>query len=279
MTTHLPAPDLPRLGVRDRPEPATVAQFARDGHVLVSGLADGAEVVGYRAAVRAATLAATRDVPALADRGTYGKAFLQVPNLWRTDADVARFVLADRFSAYAAALLGVDRVRLYHDQALFKEPGGGHTPWHQDAVYWPFDTDQTLTMWMPLVDLAEDMGGLSFATGSHRGRALGDVTISDESETFFADLVADGRFPIFEPGPMRAGDATFHAGWTLHRARPNTSRTLREVMTVIWFADGLTVAEPRNADQRSDLAQWLPGTVAGDVAASALNPVLPVGAS
>lgn len=28
----------------------------------------------------------------------------------------------------------VDGVRIYHDQALFKGPGGGHTPWHCDQV-------------------------------------------------------------------------------------------------------------------------------------------------
>ena len=71
-----------------------------------------------------------------------------------------------------------------------------------------------------------------------------DVVISDESETAYQELVDDGAFPVHEPGPLRAGDATFHAGWTLHRARPNESGTLREVMTVIWFADGVTAAEP-----------------------------------
>ena len=47
---------------------------------------------------------------------------------------------------------------LYHDQALFKEPGGGPTPWHQDQYYWPFDTDKTITMWMPLVEVGPVAG-------------------------------------------------------------------------------------------------------------------------
>ena len=61
---------------------------------------------------------------------------------------------------------------IYHDQALFKEPGGGHTPWHQDQFYWPFDTEKTITMWMPLADLDPRVGSMTFATGSHtRGQA------------------------------------------------------------------------------------------------------------
>ncbi len=61
-------------------------------------------------------------------------------------------------------LFGVKNVRLCHDQALIKEAGGGITPWHQDAMYWPLDGTKCITMWMPLVDITTDMGVLTFAT-------------------------------------------------------------------------------------------------------------------
>lgn len=266
---------LPALDDRRPVDAATVSGFTRDGHTVVRGLAAPDEVAAFRPSVREATLRASQDVAPLEERTTYGKAFLQVPNLWRLDPTVARFVLAHRFAATAAQLLGVDKVRVYHDQALFKEPGGGITPWHQDSVYWPFETDLTVTMWMPLVDLAEDMGGLSFASTSQQGRALADVAISDESEAYYDTLVAERGFLVVDYGAMAAGDATFHAGWTLHRARPNESRTLREVMTVIWYADGLRAAEPRNDNQVADLATWLPGVAPGEPAVSELNPLLP----
>ena len=44
----------------------------------------------------------------------------------------------------------VEGVRLYHDQALNKEPGGGYTPWHCDAYYWPVLSDKIVTAWVPL---------------------------------------------------------------------------------------------------------------------------------
>ena len=44
----------------------------------------------------------------------------------------------------------VEGVRLYHDQALNKEPGGGYTPWHCDAYYWPVQSDKIVTAWVPL---------------------------------------------------------------------------------------------------------------------------------
>ncbi len=82
----------------------------------------------------------------------------------------------------AAALLGVERVRLYHDQALCKEAGGGRTPWHQDQYYWPLDADRTITMWMPLIDLPDEIGSMTFASGSHLLGDLGGYAISDESD-------------------------------------------------------------------------------------------------
>ena len=73
---------------------------------------------------------------------------------------------------------------------------------------------------------------------------------------------------------MQAGDASFHSGWTVHRALGNTSLAMREVMTVIWFADGLPVLEPAKGAQGNDLATWLPGLAPGDLAASDANPLL-----
>jgi ectoine hydroxylase-related dioxygenase (phytanoyl-CoA dioxygenase family) len=75
-------------------------------------------------------------------------------------------------------------------------------------------------------------------------------------------------------GPLAAGDATFHAGWTLHRAPGNPTPHPRPVMTVIYFADGARVSEPDSVYQQFDLATWLPGLQPGEVAASRLNPRL-----
>jgi hypothetical protein len=49
---------------------------------------------------------------------------------------------------------------------------------------------------------------------------------------------------------------------------------MRQVMTVIWFADGLPVLQPANSAQEHDLSSWLPGLAPGDVAATPVNPVV-----
>jgi ectoine hydroxylase-related dioxygenase (phytanoyl-CoA dioxygenase family) len=250
-----------------------VAAYRRDGHVCVRGLAPHDELAPYRTAVERCVDERTTEVDDLADRDTYGKAFLQVMNLWEHDDDVRRLVLARRFAGVAAALMGVDAVRLYHDQALVKEGGGGYTPWHQDQNYWPLATDHTVTMWLALVDIATEVGSMSFASGSHRDRDVGAGHISDASHDAVAAHLAERGHPVITHGAMRAGDATFHGGWTLHTAPANPTDVRRTVMTVIYVADGTRIAEPTD-QQRFDLLLWLGGRSPGDLVDSHKNPLL-----
>jgi ectoine hydroxylase-related dioxygenase (phytanoyl-CoA dioxygenase family) len=258
-------------------DPDAPARFARDGHVLLRGLLSPGGAARWRAPIGRAVDKLNEEARPLEERDTYGQAFLQTMNLWVRDAAVRRFSLARRFAEVAAKLMGVRAVRMYHDQALFKEPGGGITPWHQDHYYWPLATDQTITLWMPLVDVTEEMGIMYFATGSHREGLVKSLGIGDRSEAELSKYVARQAFPVQGAKLMRAGDATFHSGWTLHGAPPNVTSKLRAVMTVIYFADGARVEEPDPTRNAGDLKAWLPGLRAGDLAASELNPVLYAG--
>ena len=252
---------------------AQTAEFQQNGHVLLRGLCPPEAVAPYRAAINAATYRYNTEQRPMEERDTYGKAFLQIMNLWERDAAVRQFTLARRFAKVAAELMGVRGVRLYHDQALYKEAHGGPTPWHQDQFYWPLDTDKTVTMWMPLVDVAIEMGALTFASGSHKTGFLGHLAISDESQETWDKLVKERGCPVVNAA-MSAGDATFHTGWTLHTAPGNASETTREVMTVIYYADDTRALEPDNMYRKNDLASWLPGVAPGELAVSRLNPLL-----
>jgi ectoine hydroxylase-related dioxygenase (phytanoyl-CoA dioxygenase family) len=239
----------------------------------VHALASRDEVEGYRPSIRAAldAVAARHDPQGRID--DYDSLFTQVTNAWRLDERVRRFVFARRFARVAARLMGVHGVRLYHDQALFKEPGGQATPWHRDQYYWPLDTDDTVTMWMALVDVTQERGPMTFASGSHRADDVPGLPIGAESAAILARYVAEKGFAQ-AGGALAAGDATFHSGRTLHCARPNVSGQRREVMTVIYFADGARLRGPENPFQEADARVFLPGVRPGEVAASELNPLL-----
>lgn len=277
MTTLTPMPAttsaLPNLDSEYVFSPGQVEAYRRDGHVLLRGVASPTEIAAYRPEIVRAADQFNTETRAMAERDTYAKAFLQIMNLWARDEAVRRFTLAQRFGKIAADLMGVDGVRLYHDQALFKEPGGGPTPWHQDQYYWPLDTDDTITMWMPFVDVPASMGALTFASGSQREGFLGHLKISDESEKHFEDLVREHGYPLVVDA-MAAGDATFHSGWTLHNAPGNPSDRVREVMTIIYIADGARVTVPNNPHRERDMGQWMPSLKPGDLAASELNPLV-----
>ena len=255
MTT--PSDTLPALDDEVTIDRALVEQFASDGHVLVTGLATPEEAAAYAPIIEAAAVEHAFDKRPIDERDTYGKAFLQSANLWRRQPEIARFVLARRFARAAAQLLGVERVRLYHDQALCKEAGGGHTPWHQDQYYWPMDTDKTITMWMPLVDVGPEVGSMTFVTGSHRMGDLCGGSISDESDAEFSKVIEQRQLRTHTYGAVNAGDATFHAGWTVHSAGPNPTGRMRTVMTVIYVADGARVLRTLTQAQEFDRAVWL----------------------
>lgn len=270
----MPSVSLPPLDTPYSLSDGDVRQFRDNGWVLLREVCSPEEAAAHGEVIKEVAMAHSRESRPMEERDTYGKAFLQITNLWRLDPRVAQFTLARRFAGIAAGLIGVDRVRLYHDQALFKEPGGGHTPWHQDGHYWPVEQSRTVTMWMPLVDISADMGSMSFADGSNRELVELGGAISDQSEAFFEGYVLGRKLPVSTSGAMKAGDATFHSGVTLHKAPGNSTDRVRAVMTVIYVADGERVKTPANINQQNDLESWFPGLKPGDLIGSELNPLL-----
>lgn len=270
----MPTLQLPSLDTPVNITNGQVKDFQTNGHLLTKQVLGSDEISAYREVINNAAYKYNTEKRSLHERDTYGKAFLQIMNLWEVDEDVRKFTLAKRFARIAAELLGVQNVRLYHDQALYKEAGGGFTPWHQDQYYWPLDTTNTITMWMPLIDIDEQMGMLTFASGSHRAGFVGNIAISDESEKMLEQYITEKEFEVYRPDTMQAGDASWHYGWTLHSAPGNQSALTREVMTIIYFADGAQVTKPMNEHQEADRHRWLCNVEPGQPAASVLNPLI-----
>jgi ectoine hydroxylase-related dioxygenase (phytanoyl-CoA dioxygenase family) len=210
---------------------------------------------------------------ALEERDTYGKAFLQLFNLWREDEKIRALVFSERIGKIAADLMQVEGVRLYHDQALFKEGGGGITPWHADQYYWPLQTDKTITAWIPLQETPLNMGPLEFSAASHHIVEGRELAIGDESEVMIQQRLRVTDFKhVIEAFDL--GEISFHSGWVFHRAGANVTSQTRKVMTIIYMDRDMRLKNPENKNQAHDWNTWCPGAKIGEIINSPINPVL-----
>ncbi len=210
---------------------------------------------------------------ALEDRTTYGKAFLQLFNLWTENLVIKELIFSKRIAKIASDLMEVNGVRLYHDQALFKEGGGGITPWHADQYYWPLETDKTVTAWIPLQETPLEIGPLEFSAGSHTIVEGRELEIGDESEEIIQKKLRVTDFNhVIEAFDI--GEISFHSGWVFHRAGANITNEMRKVMTIIYMDKDMILKNPDNKNQIHDWNTWCPDAKIGEIINSPLNPVL-----
>jgi ectoine hydroxylase-related dioxygenase (phytanoyl-CoA dioxygenase family) len=253
--------------------PAQVKYFSENGFIKIKNIFD-ASVIDYMNIVisKEVDRLNNQQIP-LEERDTYGKAFLQIMNLWTHTEVVKDIVFSKKIAQIATGLMQTTGVRLYHDQALFKEPKGGHTPWHADQYYWPLDTENTVTAWIPLQATPLNYGPLEFSAGSNKLTAGRDKQISDESQAFLeAELKRHAFNHVVEP--FDVGEISFHRGWLYHRAGPNVSGNMRKVMTMIYMDIDTVLKTPENHNQQADWDTWCPGAIVGEVVNTPLNPVL-----
>ena len=253
--------------------PAQVKYFSENGFIKIKNIFD-ASVIDYMNIVisKEVDRLNNQQIP-LEERDTYGKAFLQIMNLWTHTEVVKDIVFSKKIAQIATGLMQTTGVRLYHDQALFKEPKGGHTPWHADQYYWPLDTENTVTAWIPLQATPLNYGPLEFSAGSNKLTAGRDKQISDESQAFLeAELKRHAFNHVVEH--FDVGEISFHRGWLYHRAGPNVSGNMRKVMTMIYMDIDTVLKSPENHNQQADWDTWCPGATVGEVINTPLNPVL-----
>jgi len=253
--------------------PEQIRCFRERGFVVLRQVLSPELLGHYESEISALVSKLNRNTRPMAERAPYFQAFIQVTNLWRESEPVREFVMNLRCARIAAELMGVRGVRMYHDQALYKEPGGGITPWHADQFYWPMSTGLSVTAWIPLQDTSLDMGPLCFSERSHERDYGRDLAIGPESEKRIGAMLEEAGLPEVEE-PYALGDVSFHYGWNMHRTRANTTDRMRRAMTMIYMDQDMRLAEPQNPFQEHDRKTWSPGTEIGDIMASPLNPVV-----
>jgi ectoine hydroxylase-related dioxygenase (phytanoyl-CoA dioxygenase family) len=217
-----------------------IERFERDGFLLVEDILSPADLEDFGAAVDSSVADRVGDDKrSLEEKTLYEQSFIQCMNLWEDSLEVRRLAFHPSLGEMAASLLGADAVRIWHDQALYKEVGSRKTDAHQDRPFWPITPADQVTAWIPFNGSARNQGAMAYVPGSHR---LGLEKFVDISHTFQEpyDVVNDPAIAGIEPVWVTAppGSVVFHHSLTVHLAEGNEGPDTRRVYCIIYFADG-----------------------------------------
>jgi ectoine hydroxylase-related dioxygenase (phytanoyl-CoA dioxygenase family) len=245
-------------------------EFAERGFVCLRGLLDAGEIARFGAAVDRGVAARTgHETRPLAERTLYEQSFHQVINLWEDFPEVRALSFHPRLAQVAAELLGQPALRLWHDQALYKEPGGRGTDAHHDQPYWPLAEANTITAWLAFEPTDRTNGCMGYVPGSHHWNVRKFANIFTATG-FDLEHGEEARGVPPEWVPVTPGDVIYHHGLTIHVAGANHSPRMRRVHTIIYFADGSTrKTQSRFGHPSVDRAGIAPGAPV----ASAVTPI------
>ena len=226
-----------------------IRAYQQQGFVVIDGFLDDDELETWRTAVADAVEArqgrkfANQDVIVGEDDGInpdadyYGKVFDQLLNLWQTSPAVRDLILDPRIGEMAATLAGIDGIRVWHDQALIKQPWANPTGFHLDTPFWSFSDRRAISIWIALDDATPENGCLSFLPGSHLETTFDNPGITRNMDAVF-DMYPQLRERPAASAAMRAGSCSFHNGMCIHGAGANMTHRPRRAMTCAFMPDG-----------------------------------------
>ena len=247
-------------------EPAAIQRFNRDGYIKLKGVLSAGGLALLRREMTASLVADLGEDP--------GLDFRSAEMMWLRNEIFRQFVLSPRIAEIAAALLQVSSVRLYHDNALAKEPGCGRTPWHYDRDHFPIASPNICTAWIPLQATPRDMGPLAFAVGMEAYRHVADLPFNKFDTSYdraVAESLAEHAIKT-DDGAFELGEISFHHAFSFHTAGPNLTPDSRMVLATTYFEDGARVIEAPTMIS-GDWRKFMPGVEAGELIASPYNPV------
>lgn len=224
-----------------------IEAYNRDGVVLIKGLwADWVDVI--RAGIERNM---TEPGPYAAENlkpGESGRFFDDYCN-WDRIPEFERVIRESAVADVAARLMQSERVQLFHDHVLVKEPGTSKpTPWHQDGPYYFVDGAQTISFWSPMDPVRE--ASLRCVAGSHRWkkevlpmRWLSETNFYPDPEAYMPVPDPDAEGMKVLEWQMEPGDAVAFNYRTLHGARGNEATTRRRAFSLRLLGDDARYVE------------------------------------
>jgi ectoine hydroxylase-related dioxygenase (phytanoyl-CoA dioxygenase family) len=252
-----------------------IESYERDGFVVVEDFLDDDElarwrdVVGRAVAERDGRKFANQDILIGEDDGInpdaeyYGKVFDQLLNLWQTNDPMRELILDPRIGEMAGRLAGVEGLRVWHDQALIKQPWANPTAFHLDTPFWSFSDRRAISIWVALDDATPENGCLYFFPGSHLTTTFDNPGITKNLDAIF-EMYPQYRTATPTQAAMKAGSCSFHNGMTIHGAGANMTNRARRAMTCAFMPDGARFNGQQNILTDEQLSALTVGDVLAD---------------
>ena len=200
----------------------------------------------------------------------YDRVFIQRINLWQDNDKMRQLMLDPRLGKMATDLAQVEGIRIWHDQALIKQPWANPTGWHLDNPYWSFYAPDAISLWVALDDATLQNGCLYFVPGSHKVTSYENSGIGENiGDLFRVYPELAETMPV--PAEMKAGSCSFHNGLAAHGAGPNMTPGWRRAMTCGYMPDGSTFNGQKNILSDEQIAKLKKGDVLED---DAQNPLI-----
>jgi ectoine hydroxylase-related dioxygenase (phytanoyl-CoA dioxygenase family) len=182
---------------------------------------------------------------------------------WLVEAALHDLVFHPAAAVPAAQLLGVERLRFWHDQIFYKPARHpGVVAWHQDFSYWTRTLPiNHVTINVVLDDTSPENGCLHYVPGSHRWPLLAPVSFGQDMDAFRVFLPEELR-ERFSPTPVAldAGEASIHHPLTVHGSYENRSPAPRRAVVLNFMG-----SDTRSADGRIPLLKGTPTIPRGEV--------------
>ncbi|MEO1198172.1 MAG: phytanoyl-CoA dioxygenase family protein [Pseudomonadota bacterium] len=168
---------------------------------------------------------------------------------WTRIPEFEEVVRTSAAAEVAADLMSSDRVQMFHEHVLVKEPGTSKaTPWHQDAPYYFVDGIQNVSFWSPMDPVKGN--SLRCVAGSHLWekpvlptRWLAETSFYADDDSYMQVPDPDEQGMDIKEWDMDPGDAVAFNYATLHGARGNTTNTRRRAFSLRLIGDDARYAE------------------------------------
>lgn len=224
-----------------------IETYQRDGVVLIKGLFKD-QVEKLRAGIERNMEEPGPYASENLKDGEGGRFFDDYCN-WTRIPEFEQVIRTSSAGGVAADLMGSNRVQVFHDHVLVKEPGTSKpTPWHQDAPYYFVNGQQNISFWSPM-DVVTS-ASLRCVAGSHKWekpvlptRWLAESSFYPNDDEYMPVPDPDAENMDIREWEMEPGDAVAFNYGTLHGARGNEAGTRRRAFSLRLVGDDARYVE------------------------------------